>query len=159
VTRPFDLDHLYDRDPRPFYRSVLSSTTGASDLLDEHPINHRPILVWNAAMKSIRHWFGDRSPGRKPRQAFIDLCLPGCAWIEAEMHIDAATVVDRYIEATFHPKDAIPRLVKIPMDPLCETGLVIPSVLGSHYAWKNEGEREALIMCMYLFDHTYANQR
>lgn len=159
MTTPFDIDHLYTVDSRPFYRSVLSTATGAADLLDDHPLKHQPVLVWNAALTSIKHWFGDRGPGRKLRHAFIDLCLPGSAWIEAEMHIDPAFIIERYIEAAFNPKDGISRFVKIPMDPLCETGLIIPSVVGNHYPWKNEGEREALIMAMYLFDHTYVDRR
>jgi hypothetical protein len=159
MKRPFDLDNLYDLDPRPFYRAVLAGDPDTDALLDAHPIDHRPILVWNAAFKSIKHWFGDRSPGRKPRQGFIDRCAPACVELEAEMSFDAATIIERYIWAAFQPEVGIALLVKIPMDPLCETGLIIPSVVGAHYEWKNKGEQEALIMCMYLFDHTYRDRR
>lgn len=155
---PFDIDHLYPIDSRPFYRAVLTNRAEASELLDEHPIDHRPILVWNAAMKSIAHWFGHRAPGRKPRKALLAHYESECAWLREETGIDALPVIETYIKATFDPKTSIKQLVKVPMDPLCETGLSIPAVIADHYAWK-AGEREALIMTMYLFDHTLPGKR
>lgn len=158
MTDPFDLDHLYPIDPRPFYRAILTDRAEGSALLDEHPIDHRPILVWNAAMKSITHWFGHRPPGRKPRANLLSHYGAACEWLREEIGIDALPVIETYIRATFDPKTSIKQLVKVPMDPLCETGLSIPAVIADHYAWK-AGEREALIMTMYLFDHTFAGKR
>lgn len=154
-----DIDRLYDLDPRPFYRAVLGGTDDVYDLLDEHPIDDRPILVWNAAIKSIKHYFNYRSPGRKPRESFLSCFAGDVACFQAKMGADPLPIISRYIEAAFQPESGIKRLVKVNMDLLCETGLFIPSVVNREYPWKNAGEREALIMTMYFFDHTYRRNR
>lgn len=148
-----DIDKLHAIDPKPFYRAVLSSHAEGGDAIEEHPLDHRPGLVWNAAIKSISFWFGGRRPGRRPREALLDRYAAERASFEAMLGFDPLPTITLYLDASFHPDRIVPRLAQVPMEVSGEVGLLIPSVIGAHYPWR-DGEREAWVVAMSLFDHT-----
>lgn len=148
-----DIDNLHEIDPKPFYRAVLSNCCDASDEIDKHPMEHRPGLVWNAALRSVRHWFRYRSPGQRPRDGLLALYAGECDWFEEAHGFDPLPTVALYIDAPFNPEKIIPKLAAVPMNVSGEVGLMVPTVIGDHYPWR-AGEREALVVSMSLFNHT-----
>lgn len=148
------IDNPAPIDPKPFYRAVLTSHAAGAAAIDEHPLEHRPGLVWNGAIKSIKHWFRYRSPGQRPRNALLALYAAEAADFETTYGFDPLPIVVLYIGVAFTPDRHVPLLAKVPMEASGEVGLAVPAVIARHYAWR-AGEREALIASMSVFDHTF----
>lgn len=147
------IDKPHQIDPKPFYRAVLTSHAQGGDALDEHPLEHRPGLVWNAAIKSISYWFNGRRPGRKPRDGLLALYAGEAADFETEFGFDPIPIIVLFLGVPFETARYAPLIAKLPMEVSGEVALAIPSVIGNHYAWR-AGEREAAIATWCRFDHT-----
>lgn len=149
-----DLARLHPLDPRPFYRAVLDDPKAGDEALGDHDIEHRPGLVWNAAIKTIRLWFGHHRPGNRPRQGLLNLYqqVYGGTYDYTPLPLD---VIALYIDLTFDAK-AADELQHVDMQLLCTVALMLPSPIARHYAWR-PGEREAHITTLALFDHTFTD--
>lgn len=141
--------HVNRIDPKPFYDAVMTSYSLADERLSQHPIDHRPLLVWRAAFDTIKRYFSYQSPGVHRRGAALQLVLQ--AWCADDIDID---VVAWYMDVAFHPHGrGATMLSKTDMQVLGHTALKIPATLSEHIAWL-PGELERHIDSMCAFDHT-----
>jgi hypothetical protein len=134
-------------DPKPFYEAAMTSYFLADERLSEHPIDHRPLLVWRAAFDTIKRYFSHQSPGVFRRGEALRLFIHD--WGD-----EAVDIVSLYIDVAFHPDGRSNKLLSATdMQQLCHTGLKIPSTLAFHITWR-PGELERHIASMCAYDHT-----
>lgn len=139
--------HMNRIDPKPFYEAAMTSYFLADERLSEHPIDHRPILVWRAAFDTIKRYFSYQSPGVRRRAGALQLFMND--WGDEDIE-----VASWYMDTAFHPHGrSATMLSKTDMQILGHTGLKIPSTLAYHITWL-PGEIERHIDSMCTYDHT-----
>lgn len=135
-------------DPAPFYRAALTDTSLADQLLDQHPIDHRFGLVFNAAIRTLQQCT-QPDPDDESRTRMLEVLCN-------DWGTDLRDVFDLIITVAFDPDNPTlsSRISGMDRQDLGQGALCLPASVSKRLHW-TPATFEALIDQLCAFDHTF----